>query len=111
FNLRAQIFAAHGFVVLCVNPRGTPGYGEVFGNLLPTRNPGDDFDDLMAGVEFLVAKGYVDPQRISVTGGLLSAWTIGHATRFRSAVVSRLEGDWGSKPWGETPKTPTLVLA
>jgi dipeptidyl aminopeptidase/acylaminoacyl peptidase len=113
FNLRAQIFAARGFVVLCVNPRGTPGYGEVFGNLLPTRNPGDDYDDLMAGVDFVVAKGYVDARRLTVAGGVLAAWTIGHTDRFRSAVVTHLAGDWGAKPWGDAQnlKTPALVLA
>jgi dipeptidyl aminopeptidase/acylaminoacyl peptidase len=37
FRLRAQIFAARGFVVLCANPRGTPGYGEEFGNLIRSR--------------------------------------------------------------------------
>ena len=57
FRLRAQIFAARGFVVLCANPRGTPGYGEEFGNLIRSRFPGDDFDDLMRGVDHLIAKG------------------------------------------------------
>ena len=41
FDLPAQIFAARGYAVLCANPRGTPGYGEAFGNLLPTGVPGD----------------------------------------------------------------------
>ena len=90
FNLRAQIFAARGFVVLCANPRGTPGYGEVFGNLLRTRDPGDDFDDLMRGVDFVAAKGYIDTSRLAVAGGLVAAWAIGHTDRFRRAVVERL---------------------
>ncbi len=87
FQARAQIYAARGYVVLCANPRGTPGYGEEFGNLLRTRNPGDDFDDLMRGVDFAVAKGYIDPQRLAVTGGLLAAWAIGHTDRFRRVVA------------------------
>jgi dipeptidyl aminopeptidase/acylaminoacyl peptidase len=112
FNFQAQVFAARGFVVLCVNPRGTPGYGEVFGNLLPTRNPGDDFDDLMAGVDYIVGKGYIDPKRLTVAGGTLAAWTIGHSERFRSAAVAYMAGEWGSKPWGDSQnlKTPTLVM-
>lgn len=94
FNLRAQIFAARGFVVLCVNPRGSPGYGETFGNLLATRYPGDDYDDLMLGVDFALSKGYIDPARLTVVGGLLAAWTIGHTGRFHAAVARRPVADW-----------------
>ena len=94
FNLRAQIFAARGFVVLCVNPRGAPGYGELFGNLLHSAFPGDDYDDLMRGVDLAVSKGFVDPKRLSVAGGLVAAWTIGHTDRFRAAVARRPVVDW-----------------
>ena len=94
FRLRAQIFAACGFVVLCANPRGTPGYGEEFGNLIRSRFPGDDFDDLMRGVDHLIAQGYIDPARLSISGGLLAAWAIGHTNRFRAAVVRHAVADW-----------------
>jgi acylaminoacyl-peptidase len=94
FRLPAQIFAARGFVVLCANPRGTPGYGEEFGNLIRSRFPGDDFDDLMGGVDYLIAQGYIDPARLSIAGGLLAAWAIGHTDRFRSAVVRHAVADW-----------------
>jgi dipeptidyl aminopeptidase/acylaminoacyl peptidase len=94
FRLRAQIFAARGFVVLCANPRGTPGYGEEFGNLIRSRFPGDDFDDLMRGVDHLVAKSYIDPTRLAISGGLLAAWAIGHTNRFHSAVVHHAIADW-----------------
>ena len=93
-ELRAQIFAAHGFVVLCANPRGTPGYGEQFGHLLRTRFPGDDFDDLMRGVDFVLSKGYIDPQRLTVSGGLVAAWALGHTDRFQAAVARRPIMDW-----------------
>ena len=86
FRLRAQIFAARGFVVLCANPRGTPGYGEEFGNLIRSRFPGDDFDDIMRGVDYLISKGTIDPARLSISGGLLAAWAIGHTERFHAAV-------------------------
>ena len=94
FRLPAQIFAARGFVVLCANPRGTPGYGEEFGNLIRSRFPGDDFDDLMGGVDHLIAQGYIDPARLSISGGLLAAWAIGHTDRFRAAVVRHAVADW-----------------
>jgi len=94
FQARAQVFAAAGFVVLCANPRGTPGYGEEFGNLLRSRYPGDDFDDLMSGVDAAIAKGFIDPDRLHIAGGLLAAWAIGHTTRFRSAIARRPIADW-----------------
>ena len=94
FRLRAQIFAARGFVVLCANPRGTPGYGEEFGNLIRSRFPGDDFDDLMRGVDHLIARGYIDPGRLAISGGLLAAWAIGHTARFHAAVVHHAIADW-----------------
>lgn len=94
FEPRAQILAAAGYVVLCVNPRGTPGYGEDFGNLLRSRYPGDDFDDLMHGVDAAIAKGFIDPQRLHIAGGLLAAWAIGHTTRFQSAIARRPIVDW-----------------
>ena len=94
FNLRAQIFAARGFVVLCANPRGTPGYGEEFGNLLRTRFPGADADDLLRGVDSVLAKGYIDSGRLHVIGGLLAAWIIGHTDRFAAAVARKPIVDW-----------------
>jgi acylaminoacyl-peptidase len=94
FRLRAQIFAARGFVVLCANARGTPGYGEEFGNLIRSRFPGDDFDDLMRGVDHLTAKGFIDPARLAISGGLLAAWAIGHTGRFHAAVVRHAIADW-----------------
>lgn len=94
FRLRSQILAAHGYVVLSVNPRGTPGFGEEFGNLIHSRYPGDDFDDLMRGVDAVVAKGYVDPKRLTVVGGLLAAWAIGHTDRFSAAVARKPIADW-----------------
>jgi dipeptidyl aminopeptidase/acylaminoacyl peptidase len=93
-RLRAQIFAARGFVVLCVNTRGTPGYGEEFGNLIRSRFPGDDFDDLMRGADHLIAKGYIDPAHLTIAGGLLAAWAIGHTDRFHAAVVHHAIADW-----------------
>ena len=124
-RLRPQIFAARGWLVLCANPRGTPGYGEVFGNLLRTRDPGDDFDDLMRGVDFVAAKGYVDTGRLAVAGGLPAAWAIGHTDRFHRAVVTRFSGARLGPRWEDPEnylkhapvffakdfRTPTLVLA
>jgi acylaminoacyl-peptidase len=94
FNLRAQYFASRGFLVLCVNPRGSAGYGEQFGNLLPTRFPGDDYEDLMHAVDALVARDYVDAKRLVVAGGTVAAWALGHTERFAAAVVRQPVTDW-----------------
>jgi acylaminoacyl-peptidase len=119
FNLPAQVLAARGLVVLCANPRGTPGYGEDFGNLLRTRDPGDDLDDLLSGVDFAIAKGYADPQRVSIAGGLPAAWALGHSERFASVIArrskARLEEPWDPQRspllFASNFKTPTLVIA
>ena len=96
FNWRAQILAAGGFVVLCANARGSAGYGEQFGNLLPTRFPGDDYEDLMRGVDLLLSREYVDAGRVMVAGGLAAAWALGHTDRFAAAVVRRPIVDWAT---------------
>jgi dipeptidyl aminopeptidase/acylaminoacyl peptidase len=95
-DLRSQIIAARGWLVLHVNPRGTPGYGEQFGNLLPTGYPGDDYDDLMRAVDYVLAKGYIDPKRLAISGGLLAAWAIGHTNRFHTAIARRPIVDWAT---------------
>ncbi len=98
FQEEFQIYAAHGFVVVYVNPRGSTGYGEEFGNVIHTKYPGDDFKDLMAGVDAVIAKGYIDPKRLTVTGGsgggLLTAWAIGHTNRFAAAVAQYPVTNW-----------------
>jgi dipeptidyl aminopeptidase/acylaminoacyl peptidase len=114
FSPRAQVLAARGMVVLCGNARGTPGYGEQFGHLLRTRYPGDDLDDLLRGVEAVVAKGWVEPERVSLAGGLVAAWALGHTTRFARVVARRPVVVWGERSpilAAASFRTPTLILA
>ena len=91
FNYQFQNFAANGFVVLYTNPRGSTGYGSAFGNAIQRAYPSVDYDDLMAGVDTVVARGYVDTQSMYVGGcsggGVLSSWVIGHTNRFAAAAV------------------------
>ena len=98
FNHEYQVQAARGFVVLYTNPRGSTGYGEEFGNIIHTKYPGDDYTDLMKGVDAMIAKGYVDPKKLCVTGGsgggLLTAWIIGHTDRFAAAVSQYPVTNW-----------------
>ena len=91
FNYQFQNFAANGYVVLYTNPRGSTGYGSAFGNAIKHAYPSVDYDDLMAGVNAVVNKGYVDTTRMYVGGcsggGVLSSWVIGHTNRFAGAAV------------------------
>ena len=98
FFHEAQWMAAKGYLVLCPNPRGSTAYGQEFGNVIQYRYPGDDFKDLMAGVDELVRRGDADPKRLGVTGGsgggLLTNWTITQTDRFAAAVSQRSIADW-----------------
>lgn len=91
FDLEKQIMAAKGYVVLYTNPRGSTSYGGEFGNLIHHAYPGDDFYDLDSGVDAVIAKGYIDPKRVYVTGGsgggVLTCWMVGRSNRFRAAVT------------------------
>lgn len=90
--------AAAGYVVLYTNPRGSTTYGQEFGNVIQYRYPGDDYHDLMAGVDALIARGYIDEKRLGVTGGsgggLLTNWAIAQTDRFKAAVTQRCVADW-----------------
>lgn len=91
FDLEKQLMAAAGYVVVYTNPRGSTSYGEDFANLIHHAYPGDDFYDLDSGVDAVLAKGYIDRERLYVTGGsgggVLTCWMIGRTTRFRAAVT------------------------
>jgi dipeptidyl aminopeptidase/acylaminoacyl peptidase len=98
FSYMFQNFAANGYVVLYTNPRGSTGYGTPFGNAIERQYPGVDYDDLMAGVDTIVGRGYVDTKKMYVGGcsggGVLSSWVIGHTTRFAGAAVRCPVIDW-----------------
>jgi dipeptidyl aminopeptidase/acylaminoacyl peptidase len=98
FNYGWQEQAANGYVVLYTNPRGSSGYGSKFGNMIMRAYPSKDYDDLMAGVDALLAKGFVDAQNMFVTGcsggGVLTAWVVGHTDRFAAASSNCPVIDW-----------------
>jgi len=98
FSYMFQNFAANGYVVLYTNPRGSTGYGDAFSDGIDHNYPGPDYDDLMAGVDAVIGKGYVDTTRMYVSGcsggGVLSSWVIGHTNRFAAAAVRCPVIDW-----------------
>jgi dipeptidyl aminopeptidase/acylaminoacyl peptidase len=95
-----QNWAANGYAVLWTNPRGSTGYGQSFVNGIQFSYPGKDYDDLMAGVDAALAKGWVDKDNLFVCGGsgggVLTAWIVGHTDRFRAAVSMRPVINWHS---------------
>jgi len=100
FSAEIQLYASAGYVVLFTNPRGSTSYGEQFGNLIHHQYPGNDYDDLISAVDASIALGFVDPQRLFVTGGsgggVLTAWIVGKTDRFRAAVVAKPVINWYS---------------
>jgi dipeptidyl aminopeptidase/acylaminoacyl peptidase len=98
FDHEFQWMAAKGYVVLYPNPRGSTTYGQDFGNVIQYHYPGDDYKDLMAGVDDLIKRGYIDNNKLGVTGGsgggLLTNWVVGQTTRFAAAVSQRDIANW-----------------
>ena len=98
FDHEFQWMAAKGYIVLYPNPRGSTSYGQEFGNVIQYHYPGDDFKDLMIGVDETIKRGFVDEKKLGVTGGsgggLLTNWVVGHTTRFAAAVAQRDIASW-----------------
>ena len=99
--------AAKGYVVLYPNPRGTTSYGQDFGNIIQYKYPGDDYKDLMVGVDEMLKKGYIDQKKLGVTGGsgggLLTDWTVGPHASFRGGSGAARHRRLGRR--GGTPPT------
>ena len=100
FSAEVQLYAAAGYVVLFMNPRGSDSYGAEFVNLIHHNYPSQDYDDLMTGVDTLIERGIADPGQLYVTGGsgggVLTAWIVGKTDRFRAAVVAKPVINWTS---------------
>ena len=100
FSFARQEHAANGYVVLYTNPRGSTGYGSAFGNAIKNAYPGKDYDDLMAGVDTVLGRGYVDSRNMFVFGcsggGVLTAWIVGHTNRFAAASSNCPVVNWMS---------------
>jgi dipeptidyl aminopeptidase/acylaminoacyl peptidase len=100
FNFEFQNHAASDYVVLYTNPRGSTGYGKEFGNAINNNYPGEDYNDLMNGVDAVIKRGYIDERNLFVTGGsgggVLTSWIVGHTDRFAAAVAMKPVINWYS---------------
>ena len=100
-----QLLAAHGFAIFYPNIRGSTGYGHKFVELNRADWGGGDYKDAMAGVDYLIAQGIADPQRLGIGGwsygGYMSEWAITQTTRFKAAVsgagLSNLASEFGTE--------------
>ena len=89
-----QVYAAHGWAVFFTNPRGSTGYGEKFARGIELNWGGNDYVDIMTGVDAILAKyPWIDSNRLGVTGGsyggFMTNWIVSHTTRFAAAVTLR----------------------
>ncbi|MWV41426.1 S9 family peptidase [Natrialba sp. INN-245] len=117
-----QTLAARGYVVFWCNPRGSTGYGEAHATAIDRDWGRVTLADVLAGVETVCEREYVDDSEVFVTGGsfggFMTAWAVGHTDRFRAAAAQRgvydltgfygstdafhlLEGDFDTTPWEE----------
>ncbi len=108
-----QNMAAQGYVVMFCNPRGSGGYGEAFQMAVHAGGWGEmAYGDIMAGVDALIAKGFIDTERMAITGGsyggYMTVWTVGHTDRFCAAVTQR--GVYNLLSFFGTTDIPTFVL-
>ena len=95
FNFEAQVFAANGYAVVTVNPRGSSGYGQAFSQAIFADWGNKDFEDVMAGVDYAVARGVADSTRLGVGGwsygGILTNYVITKSARFKGAISGASE--------------------
>jgi len=100
FSAEFQLMAAAGYVVVYTNPRGSSGYGAPFANEIHHAYPGNDHDDLMGAIDYMLDRGFIDPERLFITGGsgggTLTAWAIGTTDRFAAAAVVKPVINWSS---------------
>src|SRR5258708_39750697 len=93
FMHEMQMLAAVGYVVPYTNPRGSIGYGRDFELAVRGAWAEKDSLDIMAGVDALLQKGYINEQRMGVIGGsyggFMTSWLVGHTDRFKAAVADR----------------------
>jgi dipeptidyl aminopeptidase/acylaminoacyl peptidase len=90
YSHRTQLFTANGYLVLHINPRGSSGYGQDFSYAISGDWGNLDYQDVMAGVDWTIEKGFADPDRLGVGGwsygGILTNYVITKNQRFKGAI-------------------------
>lgn len=111
----AQWLATDGYAVLLPNYRGGSGRGAEFARLAAGGVGGDEFDDVLTGVDAAVAAGIADPDRLGIgswsQGGFLAAWAVTQTDRFRAAVMGAGISDWrGMVLQGDLPSLEAMLV-
>jgi dipeptidyl aminopeptidase/acylaminoacyl peptidase len=98
-----QLFAANGYLVLLPNPRGSSGYGQDFCKAIYADWGGKDYQDDMAFVDYAIAQGLADPDKLGVGGwsygGISTDFIIGQTNRFKAAISGAGAANFTSM-WG-----------
>jgi dipeptidyl aminopeptidase/acylaminoacyl peptidase len=110
FSHEFQLLVAQGYVLLYVNPRGSQGYGQEFAHCIRGDWGNLDYADIMAGIDYVITQGYVDPERLAAGGasygGYMTCWLLGHTDRFKAIVTERVVSNfasfWGTSDIGQT---------
>jgi dipeptidyl aminopeptidase/acylaminoacyl peptidase len=120
FYFRPQFLASRGYVIIGVNYRGSAGFGKAFQQAIFGDWGNKEFDDVMAGVDYVISKGYIDTDHIGIGGhsygAMLTNFLITKTNRFKAAITDAGESnylmnygvdqyflDWEievGKPWG-----------
>lgn len=103
-----QWLATSGYAVFLPNPRGGSGHGHEFAAMVAGAVGGDEWTDILSGIDLLVAEGVADPERLGISGwshgGFMAAWAIGRTDRFKAAITGAGISDWGMQAgtgdWG-----------
>ncbi|CDX51395.1 conserved hypothetical protein [Mesorhizobium plurifarium] len=97
----APLLVSRGWTIFFPNPRGSTGRGDAFARAVQGDMGGADAGDILSGIDALVEKGLVDPDRVAVTGtsygGFMSAWLPTRSDRFAAAIPISPVGDWYSQ--------------
>ena len=100
FAMELQLMAAQGYVVVYLNPRGSTSYGEDFANEIHHNYPSHDYDDLMDGIDEVIARGFINEDELFITGGsgggVLTTWSISQTDRFAAAAAVNPVINWYS---------------
>jgi dipeptidyl aminopeptidase/acylaminoacyl peptidase len=103
FQDLAQLLAANGYVVLLPNPRGSSGYGQDYCKAIFAEWGNKDYQDDMAIVEYAIAQGFADPDKLGVGGwsygGISTDFIIGQTNRFKAAISGAGAAEFTSL-WG-----------
>jgi dipeptidyl aminopeptidase/acylaminoacyl peptidase len=98
FRWNNQVFAAQGYVVVCVNYHGSSSFGQAFLESIDTEWGKRELADVEAGTDFMLKQGYIDAERLTAAGGsyggYMVAWMNGHVDRYKAYVCHAGCFDW-----------------